>query len=244
MYLTFSSFRFAPVVSQMFTCSLRSLCGEIFVVSRPRVSSSFPRSFEIFRVHSSQHAIICLSFVWSPHCISRHNWEALRRIAPDIGGTSFQCWRSSIFLAKMRLMVQRSRWNVFQRGLAYTVVSCSDVRTRLSRLWCWHGHFLRSGEQRLGHGSFSGGRRRSEPSRRISADRGIHTHGIPDRSPSTERQVRRMLLWRLAGVRHLSYCRREGRPLIPFPVGLPTAGGEIRCAPQPARLPQCVLDGL
>ena len=38
--------------------------------------------------------------------------------------------RSSIFLAKMHLVVQRSRWNVFLGGLAYTVVSCSNVRAR------------------------------------------------------------------------------------------------------------------
>ena len=46
------------------------------------------------------------------------------------------CVLMSLFLAKLHLVVQRSRWYVFQGGLAYTVVSCSDVRTCLSRLWC------------------------------------------------------------------------------------------------------------
>ena len=34
-----------------------------------------------------------------------------------------------------------------------------------------------------------------------------HTRGIPGRSPSTEKRVSSVLLWRLVGALHLSCCR-------------------------------------
>ena len=58
-------------------CAAKSTRGDS-VVSRPIVSSSYPRSFVFFRVHSSQHAIICLGVVVALLCCGARFGHKLR----------------------------------------------------------------------------------------------------------------------------------------------------------------------